>query len=215
VHCLACRDSKQGCSLKKLDLWIKVLPTLKATGKGNERRAKLAAEKRKSVAHEGVMPAGTQESAVSMIRTRTRRRGATTFADPSGNAVAGPSSEGRSLSVEGRNHQVFIQSLQPFIEALANPLMGGLEFSSLVLELTALQRREEREALEIAEIVEDRCGLIDKLIRRMGRRATELGADTSEDELSDVGGDSADDVEDARDNEEGEDEEDAEGEVGE
>ena len=79
------------------------------------------------------MLAGTQESAVSVIRTCTRKRGATTFADALGNAVADPSSEGRSLSVEGRTHQVFIQSLQPYIEALANPLMGGLELSNLAI----------------------------------------------------------------------------------
>ena len=119
------------------------------------------------------------------------------------------------MSAEGRNHQVFLHALQPYIEALANPLMGGLELSNLVLELSALQRREEREALEIAEIVEERCGLIDKMIRRMRRRATELGVDTSEDELSGDDSDGVGDEEEARDEEEGDDGQDSEGDVAE
>ena len=161
------------------------------------------------------MPSGTQDSTVSTVRMRTRKRGAATFAEPSGIAVAGPSLEGRSLSAEGRNHQVFLHALQPYIEALANPLMGGLELSNLVLELSALQRHEEREALEIAEIVEERCGLIDKMIRRMRRRATELGVDTSEEELSGDDSDGVGDEEEARDEEEGDDGQDSEGDVAE
>ena len=215
VRCLACRDSKQGCSLKKLDLRIREPPVLRTTDKGNERCAQLTAEKRRSIAQDRAMPSGTQDSTVSTVRTRARKRGAATFAEPSGIAVAGPSLEGRSLSAEGRNHQVFLHALQPYIEALANPLMGGLELSNLVLELSALQRREEREALEIAEIVEERCGLIDKMIRRMRRRATELGVDTSEDELSGDDSDGVGDEEEARDEEEGDDGQDSEGDVAE
>ena len=190
------------------DWGIAVFPGLRASAEGEARRAKDSAAKRRSnlrgPEEEGSV-VGTQESA-SSITTRARGKAKVMPSTPLTGAIAGPSRAAGSMMGETRVHQVSVEPLEPFIAALADPSTSGLDLDNRLIELRVLQRREEAEARYIAELVEDRARLMDKLMRRMARRISELGAETSDEEVS--GG-----SEDGEGEEVGEEEEEGDGEM--
>ena len=164
-----------------MDWGITVWPTLAATEAGNARRAKAAGVKRdkplKSEEGEG-LAARTQGSATT--RSRGKEKAALIEPPPttSGSLMA------NSIAVQGRSYQVLIESLHPYLAALSDPAHNSMDLRLRRAELRAIQEREAGESLYIANMVNERGKVVDKLIRCMGKEISRLEEDSTDDDFT-------------------------------
>jgi len=182
VRCKLCLTSRQGCSFQKMDWGITEWPTIVATEAGKARRAGAVNTTRKKPSRsewgEDSM-VGAQES-ISTHTTRSQGKGKkVTIAppaipEPSGSLVVDP------IAVQGRSHQVIIEPLLPYLTILSDPSRSGMDLRLKRIELRAIQRREAGESLNIANMVDERGEVINKLIRQMDREILQLGSDLSD-----------------------------------
>lgn len=193
IRCKLCLTSRQGCSFQKMDWGVTEWPTIVVTEAGKARRAE-ADSKRKRLSRsewreDSVV--GAQES-ISTHTMRSQGKGKkVTIAppgtpEPSGSLVVDP------VAVQGRSHQVMIEPLLPYLAILSDPSRSSMDLRLKRIELRAIRRREAGESLNIANMVDERGEVIDKLIRQMDREILQLESDLSDGDFANMGEDSDD-----------------------